>query len=956
MGWSNSTEYKDPPTISFDGAGDYNHAVQPLPPSAERKPTKSILKPHNVGREQDNGTGNNLKLLPPHHHATFATMLESITQQLAGTDRSSKMDAYLMLSGSLKASDNVPDVKALRQKMELLLSFIERDLKEKHDTGKPDSGLIINSLVLLSSFLHKPIIAEAITTEFSVHFVDHTIKSLEDMQLSKEIVKHYMFVLAQQNFSPKIMNQERVGRLITALHEIEQKMKGKSIVQGRINIYRTLLRQSRNHMLTNTAWIEDLFSDMVSSLRDIRNPAITFGLESSFSLGSESKITRLVLHLFELEPTEGGNFAEHYSARLKAMIKTDQDCSTAVPQIWSVIILFLRGRSRQLEQWMYMKMFLKVIEECFNSSDHPTRAQAHYAWNRFVYALQLDEKTSPGIVKMLCPPLMANLRRPKAKSLRTVTLSSVYNLLYYALKPTSTPPQLDLYWKEFVIPLVSNSMIPANARDASEQTKQNIGHACLILLSLCDHTPPRKWIEARAMENLQQPSMDVKELPPLDSKWLRRSSLLVFQVLAPLLEKLYWDLSGESNITAVWRAYIRSIASPAVMEVKVSNDTMASLASIFSVLYKIWHTGPQNLQSLPASVVPPHKDIPSTSAFLKSFEAILMTTIEELGSLPFTEKLLCIGTQGDTFVAIATPSQRPGKLRGQVKSPLHHLISLLTQVSPGMGYGGKFTRMIHRLLSPFFEARKSSRSRVDLAKDLLELLPSESTEPCRLIWQVFADFASIATDTRDGESSGSLDQPLGLDYRGVVKILETGINLSPNEPLPGWKTLFEALITSATIDAGDGGRAIAVIEPLAKSLLPKVSVTELSPKGLSYLHLLLGKATYAKDRQALDAARKRLWGTGSAGQKVATFDPYVVVYDYCRLSLEAGYASLTRNTLHHCTDTISATKGLMDRCPAPLLMGVLAKVQGGIECWIVDGESKLGGGNVLSQAVSQSDL
>jgi len=130
VGFSEWMEYKEPPEVTFDGKGLLQHAVQPLPPSAERKPPKSILKAYNGVHEQDS-IGSNTKLLPPHHHASFATMLESIVQQLAGKDKSSRADAYLMLASSLKASDNVPDIKALKDKMGLLCQFIGRELTEK---------------------------------------------------------------------------------------------------------------------------------------------------------------------------------------------------------------------------------------------------------------------------------------------------------------------------------------------------------------------------------------------------------------------------------------------------------------------------------------------------------------------------------------------------------------------------------------------------------------------------------------------------------------------------------------------------------------------------------------------------------------------------------------------------------------------------------------------------------
>ncbi|KAE9367261.1 hypothetical protein N431DRAFT_385492 [Stipitochalara longipes BDJ] len=941
VGFADWTEYNEPPAATFDGKGEIKHAVQRLPPSAERKPSKSILKPSNGSHEDEySGLGGSTKLLPPHHHATFATMLESIVQQLAGKDKSSKQDAYLMLSSSLKASDNVPDMKALRDKMPLLCQFIWRDLTEKLENGSTDSTLVTKALVLLSSFLQKPAVADTFPPEFPLHIVEHAIKVLEDGSASKDIVKHLMFVLAQQNFSTKIMNQERTGRLISALHGIESHVKGKSIVMGRLDVYRVLVRQSKPHMLSNTIWIQDLFTDMLSSIREIRNPAITFGLEASFLLGRETNASRAVSNLFKVETqdeNEGPKFADYYAAKLKELVKKKEANSTTVPQIFSVLILFLRNKPQLLEQWAYLQLFLGVLQLCFNSSDPAMKTEANYAWNRLVYAILPSERTPPNVRVILSKPLIAQLQR----SSRKATLSSVCNLLYYALRPNSSPAQLDMYWDEYVVSIVGQCLV-AGVRSDPDLIAKDASDACNILHGLFDPVTLPPWTETRAMENFQQNSVEPKALPSLDSKWLRKSHSRVFPVLGALLEKLYWDLGENSNVARLWEAYITSIASPMRQEVKVSIDTMGCVASLFSLLHKIWNSGPKNVGTLK-----PFKEpyLPqSTSAFLRSFEKLVSTAIGGLGLHAFTEKLLCI-TQ-DTFIAIVTPSQHPKKPRGITKPPLQHLILLLTNLSPNLEYDTRFSKMVRNILLPFFESRTSRKSRLDLVRDLVLLLPTDPTVPSKLIWQVFADFAAIAIDTRDEkETNRSTEHPLGMEYREVVRILEIGTSLSPNQPVPSWNVLFGALATSATLDAGDAGRAIAVVEPLAQLFLPTPSKVGTGVTGMAYLHLLLSKAVpYPKDRQALDAARRRLWGTDNAGLKTTTFDPYVYLYDYIQTSLIAAYDSFSTQQHHDYADMISSVKNLLDRCPTQLSLNVLTRIQKGISCWITDGGHKLTGG------------
>jgi len=388
------------------------------------------------------------------------------------------------------------------------------------------------------------------------------------------------------------------------------------------------------------------------------------------------------------------------------------------------------------------------------------------------------------------------------------------------------------------------------------------------------------------------------------------------------------------------------------MEVKVSFDTVSCIALFFGFLHRIWTTGRLKIFSLPLSK---GQDAPhTTGAFLKCFEQIISTAIQELGLLPFTEKLLSISQ--NTFIAVATPSHQPKKVRVEIKCPLHHLVLFFGTISPDLEYDYRFLNMVRRILFPFFESRKSSKSKMDFVKDLLNLLPPESTDSCKLIWQILAEFASLAVDTGDQKDThGHNEEPLGFEYRNTVRILEAGIRYSPQQPLPEWEILFEALVKSATGAAGAAGRALAVIEPLAKIILPLNSTSGI-PSGLPYLQLLLNKAGYPRDRQAFDAAKRRLWGSGIASQRPATFDPYVALYDCIRKSLQISYHSFSKQSMAMSSELLSGVATLLGECPKQLLLGMLSNLQEGIASWILDAESKLSGGNSLSQAVSKIQI
>ncbi|PBP16153.1 telomere length regulator protein [Diplocarpon rosae] len=941
--WSESTEYKDPPAASFDGKS-ITRLVQPLAPSSERKPPKSILKASNGFHEPEPISLGNTKLLPVHHHATFTTMLESVLQQLAGKDRSSKMDAYLMLSSTLKASENVPDPKALRGKMAQLCQFIWQDLSQKLENGKADTGLVVNALILLSSFLQKPAMTDSFPPDFAVQFVDHAIRAIEDELTSKEVLKHLLFIMAQQNFPAKVMNQERVGRLITAAHNVGQ-VKGKSIAISRISVYRALLRHSKSYMINNAAWIGDMFTDMLSSLKETRSHAIAFGFEAAIALGNEANASRAVINLFKSE-AEGVAFADYYSDKLKIMVKQKEDgVSAAVPQIWSIVILFLRSNPETMVKWKFWISYLGVIQLCFNSKDTATKMEANFAWNRLIYAVQPNERSSARLRSLLSQALVTQLN--SRKSQRRFTLGTVNILLYYALKPQSPSSQLDLFWDEYVVPFVNACLESTKDREA-EVAKQEITDACIILECLFDPTTQRKWLETRAIDSLQHNVMSPAELPALDSKWLRRNFFRVFRVLVPTTEKLYWDLcSSNSPISKLWKTYIASIASPAVKEVEpnANSDSMSCIASIFSMLHKFWNSGVDKIGSLPVANALSSDE--KSAAFLKGFEYIASTSISGLGTYPFTRKQLSIVQ--DSFIAVGTPSHEPKRNRAEMKLTLHHLVLIMASPSPGLVYQRPFCQLIAQTLSPFFLACQSKRSRMEFLKKLFHLLSTESTEQSRAIWQVLADFATTTTDTRE-EYESSDEQPLGSDYRDISTVLNRGANLSPDAVLPGWKSLFEALVTSITLDAGDAGRAIAVIEPVS-TFFTSSGPNQAEPRGLPYFCLVLEKAKYPKDRQALDAASRKLWGV-PANQKSSTFDPYVHLYEYIRASLKTANLMHSKNLVIEHADIISAVTNFLGRCPVSFLLPVLARIQSGIECWVLDDEAKLVGGDVLSKAVA----
>ncbi|KAI8624769.1 hypothetical protein F5Y19DRAFT_467524 [Xylariaceae sp. FL1651] len=923
-------EYRDPPTQA-DKENALEHSTPVSAPSSTgvSRPLKSILKP--------TSSPNSLNPLDPsagHGEAgsttNLAAMLESITKQLAGTDRDSKVDAYTMLVRALKTSTNLPDRIALQDKMSLFMHFIQRDITAKGGNGAVDSSLINHALTLLSTFLHFPAIASAVTPDFGVFIIDHCIRSFEDHATPKDVVRHLMQVVVFQDFPPKVMSADRVGRLVAALHNIEKHIKGKSIIMSRILIYRRLIRQSATHMVTHSDWLLDLFTDMLSSMKELRAAAIALGLEASFTVAKEKQLPKKVMEILQMTADET-RYVEYYGQRLTAMTKEKQDMA-AVPQIWSVVILLLRC---PIDRWEFFDQWLEIIQRCFNSGDYHTKVEANYAWNRLVYALHLHESSFSKTVGTLCQPFNQLRRRGKQlDELRKVVIGGLCNLYYYAFKPNSSYAHIDHYWDACVRTLIRTLAFPeTEAKFAEKQqapSSDNLTQAANILTGLFDSSNVRLWKEDRIAENtLAKPD----DLPALDSKWIRRNVARVFSVVEPILRRSFLELADPgSSSSRLWRSLIGAVATAASKEVKVSTETAAFLGHALSLLMKIWSDGPEEATA----------SANTQQIFLKATETYLTTMILSLGHLPFTEKLLSVN-RDNTLVPVATPSNRSGKGYGPTRSPLHHLFSTLLVTPQGISDGEDLLSLVKAVFEPFMLTR-SPRAKRDLLQELMQISSSDGPATYGL-WVFIAECLSAPVDYSQSShsSTDSTGQPpIGHEFREIVKHLEKGINCTPNLPWVQWSSLFRFVARQATELTGEAGCSLAVVEPLAKAILESPTA-HANPIGLNLLKCtvqLISTARQPRDRQALDSARRRLWGTAAAGSRSASFDPFDAFYRLASHVLETSYANIDEIDEDVVVSLLVEISLFLSRSNQVIVFKSLAQLQQGLSFWIQDVEKR----------------
>lgn len=921
--WSAHTDYKDP--VDYRSI-DKTHKSSPLSvPSPASRPIKGILKPSSSPNRLALSSSGDFDATSG--QPNIIEMLDSTIKQLAGSDRDSKLDAYMMLSRALKASNNLPDRVALQDKMSLFMQFIQRDMTSKTSTGAPDSSLINHALTLLATFLHFPAIASTLTSDFGVFVIDHSIRAFEDANTPKDVARHLMQVVAFQNFSAKVMTSDRVGRLITSMYQIEDHLTGKSIVMSRIHIYRRLVKQSSIHMVTHSNWLKNVLADMLSSVKDIRAQAISLATEAGFALRSEKQLMRKASEIFQTT-NEDQAYIEFYIQRLQEMLK-DRPSASAVPQIWSAIILYMRC---PLERWQYYGPWLTLVQSAFNTADFPTKQEANFAWNRYIYLTLADSKDTPKNLGTLCQPLLSQLRRranPKqleeAVKLQRIVIGGVCNLYYYAFAPGNVKFPPGSIWDIAVQPLLSQLI--------SLDGKPEIPGDCLmqagrILTSLVDVTTPRVWRQDRIME--ATPAKP-DELPPLDSKWVRKNCDKVFQTVGLLLEKRFLDLANKDSLVfRLWHALVGSIAAASAKDIKVSEDTAKFFAHALGLLSKMWLAGI------------PEADNSHGPAFLSSVKNFIEVLVKAQGMLPFTEKRLAM-TIGNTFEPIATPSQnqrRPSS-QGTVRTPLQHLFCLLSSIPRGGADDEVLCDFFLSVFEPFFIG-KATKARLELLNELLQLLPRASPSPYGP-WVLAAQNFSLALE--DSEATSGLiggGKMLGPKYRDVTSLLERGLFGHPRLPLVRWFTLFERLSENVVQQLGDAGRALAVIEPLAKSLQDSLASSVEKPSAicLKAIRSLFDAAKLPRDKTALNTARQRLWGASVVAARAGSSDPFDNLYKLGNQALETFYGNSSAfDSDNDIVPFLESIKNFLVRCFSQSGVQVFTKVEAGLCMWIEDDKS-----------------
>ena len=917
--------------FSVDGyESDSDGQIRQLPRSKDCKSSKSILKTC-ADNNGDPSSNEHLAF----DNTSFPAMLRSTTHHLASASRSSRLDAYATLLACLGAYDEVPEVQELAGKVVEITGYIRRDVTATNEgDGSMDTQLATQALKLLTIFFCTPSVASLFPEDFCSFMLERSISCLENRASSKILVSHYMHMLEKQKLSPKHMTTGRVDRLLSALNAVTVWVKGNRIVVHRLMIYQRLLGQAKALMVSRAAsWIDHLVSGMLSTIKDLRARAIAFGTDASLQLGITSPVSQACFELFNRVSADGTKMVELLSSRLVEMANSKED-GIHVPQIWSVVVMLLRSRRHQLENWEHFKAWLVVIQRCFNSSDGQTKLQANIAWNRLIFAINLDTSTSNSMAKMLRQPIISQLERKSSdknlKQTKQIARSSYCTLLYYGLRPTATHTQLDQYWDLYVY-----QMLPS----CFTTTKNDINHACNILSALFSGNGKSKiWEDNRVNDG----PINAEDLPCLDPKWIRLRTSRIMQVLDKLFDAADWQLSkdGDAPIVQTWRDFSLAVGNAGGKEVKVSMDAMNAVAHIVNEIKLLLERSNSKIAKERNSL-----SVDITAAQFETFEQIrilINEAVAQIGVLPFLERRL-IRTSQDSFEAADTPSRRSSRDSGSLDSPIAHLLNILVGNKQQVYIAASYVDTLKSLLNVLLQSATSRRAQLGILRGLGRLLKSETVDQKKasiIFWRLLAESTSSALkQAQQNETHNDSPQYLGHDFREAVKILELGIQLRSNGIRSRWQELHADIVDALRKDVGNEAISLVMIEPLAGFISTRDNICD--DFVLAAAALMLDAVQWPQSAHLIERVQRRLWGMNHVVPKAASLDLFDKLYSMVDILLSDSYASIEMLPSATLVGFISATSKMIASCPAEYISMVLSRLQKGLAFWIEDAEGIL---------------
>ncbi|KAK6003058.1 hypothetical protein QM012_000903 [Aureobasidium pullulans] len=935
----------DPTPLYATSAGTASPIPRRFPSSKQPRPVRSILKAsldlQTPTPDAASPAADYFSISDP---KTFPVMLDSVLKFLDAPSTALRLDGYSTLNGALKAYDDLPDVDAMRSKMPLLIKYMSRDILES--SRKPDpmaSNLTTQALKLTTAILMLPALADSLDEQFETLLVDRAVEVLEQDPVPKSVANHHMFLLATQRFSSRVMTPAKVERIVSSLTSIHERVSGNSVVASRLVIFQRLMDQAPTTMLASMRdWMPHIFHGVLSSIKDVRVRAIETGMQAAMMYGTSYSSTKVIIDLFHTATAEGGNtYGAYFTARLFDMSRPKEggentDLEEAVPQIWSMVVLFFRSKKVKLSQWrLFCEEWFLLIQNCLNSKNITVKFRATCAWNRLVYVANPDREMldkMEGWDHTLRVPFVHILhtnkgRDKKSKEVRHIALSGYCNLLHYALRPSQPWQDLDYFWDVYVKEVLLKLLL-AGGRDASL--------ACRVLKALFDGKST-VWDEEVASKAPILP----EALPRLDSKWVRSRAQKILELLGPFLElSLAQSGDGRGIDGTPWREFLTAIASAGSHEVLRSQELKECLAQLMNLFGRLWAKAPKTVD---------HLETP----WISRFTALVQCSLDIIGPLPFSEENLA-RSESKTFEAAPTPSNRASKHHARLQSPAVFLFDLFAQPPPAISTDRAYSDAARELLHHICQGRNSRKERLELIRKCSQ---SSLASTSVLLW------TAAVQETSEILVDSSLNEPvqeparLGHQVRHAISIMASGLHhkVEDSDSLPTALELMGVLAKILRQEAGEGGVALGLMEPLAEALLQHKDEITSKSVFIQFSEKLLRVGAFPRNKQQLDEARRSLWNTHPPLSKQSSFEPFNHVYELANSALLLSYDNIGE-TAQCLSQLIEAVQDFLSKCPLSLFASpALRRVQHGLSLVIKD-ESRVIAGSKETQEVFSNVL
>jgi hypothetical protein len=915
------------PWTNYHKAPDkHSSSFRPLPiPSRDTKPLKSILKTPEVQKGESLSIEESY-LCSSKKFENFPEMLTAAIQQLAASGKEGRLDAYLTMNNSLRSWEQVVGLQELQGKMGLLNQFMERDMMAYNDaTNSPDSALATQAIKLLLTLMRIPGLTDTMDVEFKTFMIERTISVLMDESVPKAIINHHLFFLAQQNFGPKIVTSQRSEKIIDSLKDIHHRVKGNNVITYRLLTYHRLVKQQPSVMETRiSAWFDHVFYGMLNSMREIRSHAIELGFTAGNRLGCSRQASKGVMDMLNHLAEGGKTYAEFVADKLKKMAKKKEEPSHA-PKIWSIIVLFTRGRKQGLDSWRHFRTWLVTFNDFVNTHDANVRIQSHLAWNRFIYVLGPIQKVSTEMITLLqITALKVHIYHSEklpSPAVREAAFAGYLTLLYYAFRPDTPTHNFDRLWSELVSPVLEKML---------EDGDRGLKRVCGILRALFTGTSSRIWNEFKALEN--EP-VQLEDLPRLDPKWVRHN----FRTIIYLVERCVCSHIAQNGdeqfnaVLAMWDSLMLVVQEAGCKEVTASMELKDVIAHTMNLLQYLW------LNKITSQV----DQLNHSEQWYNRYGSYIESSMQHLGPVHFTEKNL-IWNSSQTFQAAPTPSHRT-KIQSPSCSPLQHLFSLILEENTDHSSIRGLSSLMRRIVTPCVASRPSKQAKFSLLHECAQNTgPGETNSHLRFeLWAIIAEMArNVLLDPVAAQDSHA--RSLGQEYHDALSIMVTGYLHDSFAPeAPGvFHSFFTALINDCVREAGYEASILAIVEPLSDVLANRLVDSNLHST-LTCTTLILSHLQHPANHRIFAQANKLLWGVDSTPSKITNFDPYSELY-----SLVTAVSLSTYNSFHlippsHIKAFLTALSASITKCPIYLAGVFLRKIQSAVSIWIEDPKQHL---------------